>query len=439
MSDFQAKHIIEALRSGVPSRTVGACFSEARPEIMRRISSRLENVRESGKSDGMIFTGRYGEGKTHLLNTFFETATHSNMVVSLVPLGKETPLDKAHLLYQKVMARTYLPGAKQPGITSLFEEMTAGDALAGEMMAYAAKSLETDKLYFMLKAFLGTQEEDERFAFLSDFEGDFAGSALIKRSYRRVTGQPAKFSQNFSKTKHAMDYFCFMSHLFRQKKYAGWLILLDEAELLGRLGKKTRLKNYLRMQEFLTPGPGLEGIFTLIAMSSSYAEDVIDKKHEFENAEAAFAEDTESKKAVLSSLNAILKAPELAPVTKAEIGQILMKIQEYHGRAYDWTPSLTEETLVKATEAGGYLLRTKIRSAIEILDQLYQYGEAGDIKITKLGEESYEEDETPDLGEMADLKADTGDASELISGEEMKNRLGITQEELNRISDVDFA
>ena len=76
---------------------------------------------------------------------------------------------------------------------------------------------------------------------------------------------------------------------------------------------------------------------------------------------------------------------------------------------------------------------------IEILDQLYQYGEAANIKITKLGEESYEEDETPDLGEMADLKADTGDASELISGEEMKNRLGITQEELNRISDVDFA
>ena len=39
---------------------------------------------------------------------------------------------------------------------------------------------------------------------------------------------------------------------------------------------------------------------------------------------------------------------------------------------------------------------------------------------------------------MADLKADTGDASELISGEEMKNRLGITQEELNRTRDVDF-
>ena len=77
MSDFYSKHMIEALRSGVPSREVGACFTEARPAMMRRISDRLEAVRESGRSDGMIFTGRYGEGKTHLLKTFFSMATTS--------------------------------------------------------------------------------------------------------------------------------------------------------------------------------------------------------------------------------------------------------------------------------------------------------------------------------------------------------------------------
>ena len=69
--DFDACHVIEALRSGVPSRAAGEYFSEARPAMMRKIQDRLEAVHESGRSDGMIFSGRYGEGKTHLLGTVF--------------------------------------------------------------------------------------------------------------------------------------------------------------------------------------------------------------------------------------------------------------------------------------------------------------------------------------------------------------------------------
>ena len=48
--------------------------------------------------------------------------------------------------------------------------------------------------------------------------------------------------------------------------------------------------------------------------------------------------------------------------------------------------------------AGGYLLRTKLRGAIELLDQLYQYGEVGNIRIGRLDDESLEE-ELPDLPE----------------------------------------
>ena len=403
MSDFYSKHMIEALRSGVPSREVGACFTEARPSMMRRISDRMEAVRENGRSDGMIFTGRYGEGKTHLLNTFFSIATTSGMVVSLVPLGKETPLDKPWLLYQKIMANTFLPGAKQPGFSTLLESMTRNDALSGELLAYTARELETDKLYFLLKAYLNTQDEEERFTFLSDFEGDFAGNALIKKSYRRLLGTPAKFRENFTKTRHYMDYFHFMSHLFRQKKYAGWLILFDEAELLGRLPKKARMKCYREMQHFMNPDPRLEGVFSLFAMSSSYAEDVIDKKHEFDNVEEFFAEDPKGKEDALASLNAVLKAPELAPLTREEICGILLRIQEFHGKAYDWTPQISSETLYRTSEAGGYLLRTKIRAAIELLDQLYQYGEAGGIRITELGKESFEEDAVPELEGLEEL------------------------------------
>ncbi len=84
MYDFEARHIIEALRSGIPSRTIGQYFSEARPELEREISNRLEKACETGKSDGMVISGKYGEGKTHLLNTVFSLAQSENMAVSYI-------------------------------------------------------------------------------------------------------------------------------------------------------------------------------------------------------------------------------------------------------------------------------------------------------------------------------------------------------------------
>ena len=400
MSDFRSQHIIEALRSGVPSRAVGEYFSEARPKIMNRINQAMNEVRETGRSSGMIFTGRYGEGKTHLLNTVFSMASSAGMVVSFVPLGKETPMDRLYLLYQKIMANTYLPGARQPGFRQELEALTPGSSISGELLAYAAKELETDKLYYLLKAVMGGQDEDEKNVLLADLEGDFAANPFVKKSFKNVTGTSAKFNQNFSKTKHTLDYFKFMSHLFKALGYKGWVILLDEAELIGRFGKKTRLKTYASMQNFLSPEPALESVFTIFSFSSSYVEDVIDKRAEFESAEQALTEDQEMLKKVKASLNAIVNAPELLPLTGDEIRQVLLSIEELHGKAYDWQPDVSEDTVYKATEAGGYLLRTKIRAAIEFFDQLYQYGEAGATKITELGQEILDEQETPDLGKV---------------------------------------
>ena len=384
MSDFSSQQIVEALRSGVPSRTVGAYFSEARPAMMRRVRGKLAALQEAEPVEGMIFTGSYGEGKTHLLNTVFSLAAESNMVVSYVAIGKESPIDKPEQLYQKVIAATFLPGAKQPGFRAKIEEsLTPGSGITGELLAYTAKEMETDRLYYLLRALIGAQDEDAREVLMADLEGDFTTDAVVKRCYRSVTGKAAKFSQSFSKKKHVKDYFHFISHLFRCFGYSGWVLLFDEAELMGRFSKKARAKGYCVIDSFLHPDPKLEQTLSFFAFSSSYAEDVIDKKNDTETVKAVFEMDPEALKSANNTLNAIINAPELSPMNKEEIREILINIQEFHGLAYDWKPAVSPETLMQATETGGYLLRTKIRAAIEFLDQLYQYGEAGETRINE--------------------------------------------------------
>lgn len=396
MFDMEARHVIEALRSGIPSRAVGRYFSEARPKIMKEISQRMDAVCETGKSDGMVICGKYGEGKTHMLNTVFSIAHDNNMVVSYLSLSKESPMDKLYLIYQKLIGNTYLPQRQQPGFLKALEKMTSNSPLANEMLLYAAKQLETDKLYYLLRSYLNTEDSDERFLLQADLEGDFIANASLKKIYKRIFNQPAKYNVTFSKTKHCGDYFAFMSHLFSQMGYNGWVILIDETELMGRLGKKARLNAYRNMADFLLPAERMESCFSMFALSASYIEDVIEGKHEYDNLAEIFPDAQEPVKTVLGLLT---RAPQLLPLTKDEIHEVLARVQEFHGRAYDWKPNLSIEAIAQATQSGGYLLRTKIRAAIEFLDQLYQYGKAGNTSINELGRESFEED-VPSLEEL---------------------------------------
>ncbi len=391
--DMEARHIIEALRSGIPSRAVGAYFSGARPRLMREITERLDGIKKGGKSGGMVISGKYGEGKTHLLNTVFTLAHENHMVVSYLSLSKETPMDKLYLIYQKIIANTYLPQHQQPGFLHTLENMTQNSPLASEMIAFAAKQLETDKLYYLLRAYLNTEDAEEKFLLQADLEGDFMANAPLKKIYRRIFNHPVKYNVNFSKTKHCQDYFAFMSHLFTQMGYQGWVILVDEAELIGRLGKKARLNAYRNMARFLLPNTEMESVFSVFALSASYIEDVIEAKHDYENLAELFPGEPEPMHTVLDLLR---KAPQLHPLTRTEFQEVLEKLKEFHRRAYHWEPQVSVDTLEKITQSGGYLLRTKIRAAIEYLDQIYQYGDCSNTVITDLAEESYGE-EIPSL------------------------------------------
>ena len=389
--DFEARRVIEALRSGVSSRAVGQYFSSARQGLLRQIQRKLDEVCEKKISDGMVITGKYGEGKTHLLNTIFNMAHAQNMVVSLVSLSKETPFNNLHLVYQKLLNNTYLPKRLQPGFTDALMNTTLNSPLSTEMQAYTVKQLEVDKLFFLLRAYFATDDMDEKFLLQADLEGDFIANNKLKAIYKRIFSEKVTYNKNFSKTKHMDTYFSMVGRLFLEMGYNGWVILFDEAELIGRLGKKSRLKAYRNMADFLFPKSEREAVYTVFALTSSYAEDVIEGKHEFDNLESAGfePEDYNHIKRVLQSL---MGAEQLQPLNTQEIQTVMAALLDFYSRAYDWYPNLDINEILKHTDHRGNLLRTKIRAAVECLDQLYQYNHVADIRISALGEVSYEED-----------------------------------------------
>jgi hypothetical protein len=393
---FEARRIIEALRSGVSSFALGQYFSSARPRILGEIEATLDSLADTSVGGSRIISAKYGEGKTHLLNTVFNKAHQRNMVVSKVILSKESPLSNLSQLYAKIVQGTYLPGHVQPGITAALEQLSLGSRATTDLCEYCLTHLETNKLFYVLKSYLGTQDDEEKYLLAADIDGDFMTASGIRKVYRRVFGEPPVFNENFLKSRHTGDYLAFLSQLFKTQEYKGWVILFDEAELVGRLGRKSRHRAYLNMAGFLKP-TRLEQTWTLMAFNSSFVPDVIEAKHEYDGLEANEGLEPDAKARILAVIGQIETATQLAPLSREETVDVLSKVLRYHGLAFGWTPRMDPEVFLLATDPYGYLLRTRIRAAVEMLDQLYQYGEVGEIQVTELGQISFDEDDESSL------------------------------------------
>ena len=87
---------------------------------------------------------------------------------------------------------------------------------------------------------------------------------------------------------------------------------------------------------------------------------------------------------------------------------VINKIIDFHMKAYGWQINVERSFIITKAEKSGALLRTKLRTAIELLDQLYQYGEVRDIHTEELMNESFDEEDIPDLiGEIMENSTKT--------------------------------
>ena len=379
--DFNTRKVIEALRSGIPSRDIGSYFSSARTELIADISEWMG----SDASGGRILTASYGEGKTHFLNTVFKIAQNKNMAVSLVSLSRETPFNNLHLIYKKIAQNTFLPNREQPGFECLLDELSPANMV--ELQLYTAKELQADKLFYLLKAYCNTDNADVKFSLITDIYGDFVTLAGLKKIYKDIFAERITYSVNFTKTRHIWDYYLFLNRLFSLAGLNGWIVLFDESEHIGRLGRKSRFNAYANMARFLYSSNN--SAKTLFTMTSNYKTEVIEGKDERGYLAQAEGFDHEL---ISATLDLIENAAELTPIDQSEFFAILNQIIDFHARAYNWAPDVDNTILCDIAWSRGYYLRTKIRAAIEYLDQLYQYGSVGDITAGELEQETYVEE-----------------------------------------------
>jgi len=405
-----ARVVIEGLRSGVPYLELAREVVLGREGTINNLQRLMEAV-EQGRPPRVpayFYRANYGQGKTHLLYSFRGLAQERNWVVSLLTLSKETRLDRLDLIYPKVVAETYIPGKRQPGWARIVTQALEEPFVLSEVRE-AGLSPRVEAVLDNLAS--PNVKIDDYTDLLADIRGTFLRLNDLKRIHRQTFGRPLKLERSVIRDE-IPHYFRLMDWLIRRAGYEGWLILFDEAELIGTLGRGGRSRAYANMGRLLSGF--LPHTLTVWALASNFEADVLDARRDGEECPAWLASRPKEEalvpwcEAALSALRqAVLLDPLPVPKLHALIGQIL----DLHQEAYGWQcPFGAAELGEKVTALVHNWLtrdapvRTWVRVTITVLDIWFQYGE--DPVVTRM-----EDLENAPLAEEAPLE-EAGDDPE---------------------------
>jgi len=381
------KLVVEGLRSGVPYRDMAKAMALGRERNIDSVRKLLDQIEQdrSLKFPGYVLRASYGEGKTHLLHSLWGLAEARNWVVTCVSLSKETPLDRMDYLYPKIQENTYIPGSSQPGIASVVAQ-----ALEGQLLA-EARALELSPRVMAVLDNLVIHDEgfDE---LLADLGGEFLSNADLKRIYRSNLGRALQLPRSTMRDE-AFEYMRLVDWLIKKAGYAGWLILFDEVELIGKLGRGARSQAYANMGHLLSGC--LPRTLTIWALAANFHGDVLIGRRDREECTAWLAGRGRLAEQVpwcVAAIAALDESKLLDPLAGHEIQSLLVQILELHEQAYGWHAPFTGSDLYQQVRrfapTQDTRLRTVVRLGLTILDIWMQYGEAPEIEYLQPLEDS---------------------------------------------------
>lgn len=396
---------LEALRAGVPNRAAVMLLGSVEDAIEERFEAGLGQVWNGVPTPGALFAGGFGAGKSHLLGFLREMALRQNFVTSRVTISKETPLSAPLVMFAAAMRDTVVPGHADDALAVALAELqrrpTVLEALEAIVSAPEAGFV---PVFAAILYLLRRQVPADLLRCVETFlaGGKLPGSTL--RQALTQAGARGVFDlARITETTLAQQRQRFIPLLFRAAGFAGWCVLIDEVELIGRYSPLQRARAYAELARWLALGsaPRVPGLYVAAAITDDFASEVINNRQDDEKLpERLRLKGTpELAELALAAMRAIEAAPVLSPPAEADLQRYVDILRCSYGVAYDWKapPLPVGERRTNRT------MRHHVRSWITQWDVLRLRGHATRTEVETV-HSNYAE--TGDLDEIAPLAED---------------------------------
>jgi hypothetical protein len=394
MSVTSSIFVIESLRAGIPTRISTRELPDLRKDLTENIVSDLLNFEKCIVPKGRILWGQYGQGKTHALTTIEHTALDRNFAVSRVSLSREVSCHNLFNFYGYIAPRIKTPDSTLEGIQHYLNRIQPSDIR--EAGIPQAGRYENDLPAHVFEDYFYTEGE-EKDKLYSDFTGARLSVGELGRIHHSSRGVLLP-KLHFKVSEHARAYFGVMADAIAYCGFEGWVILIDEVELIGRLGKASRFKAYSNLSWLLNwRGEMKYPIYTVAAAATRLQDDLwYGNKNDDRSLMPEFAEEKyglEAKQGMIDFFERAVDGMSLMimPANEADLRKLLDRISDLHGEAYQWSPVMDPAELI--AHLGSQPVRTYIRASLEYLDLQYLYDQKEIPDVMELRDEILDPDE----------------------------------------------
>jgi P-loop Domain of unknown function (DUF2791) len=352
------RRAVEALRSGVPNADAVVALGSGQGDIEDRFTRLLEDIGEPRNARpsraSMLLGAGFGEGKSHLLTHLGQLATSAGFVVSTVVISKETPLhDPAKVLRAAVESAVAPDGARDVVAEAAAALDIDGPGYAELLRWLRGPGRDLNERFdatLLLHQRLSGDAPGADEEFLDSIVRFWSGDPLLMPDLRRqlkAVGEAKSFTFSPVKVRDlARQRLRFLPRLLRAGGHAGWVVLFDEVELIGRYSLLQRGRSYAELARWLDGNPGVEGepLITVAAITDDFETAVLSGKNDRESLPRRLRDKQTEEYAEMAALAEVgMRHIErdllpLVPPDQAELGRAYRTLRQLHGGAYGWEP-----------------------------------------------------------------------------------------------------
>lgn len=378
------RQALEALRNGVPNQEAVEILGCNRQPATARFGELLARVTEQASppegSPGMLISGDFGAGKSHLLTYLEQEALSQNFVCSKVAISKETPLFDLGKVFKSAIENGRMPGRSGRMIEEIAQRLKPGSPQYEDFSAWV-HDFRVSGLNPMFAASLTVHERLNDFELLRDIEYWWGGDKIKVVRIRDGLRQLGRVKEYRFRVPKLADLprqrVRFATELVKAAGYRGWVVLLDEIELVGSYSILQRGRSYAELARWMgrMPGEQYPGLVTVGAVTDDFASEIIhpdgSKKDRDYIGARLEAVDRYQHLAVPAKLGMQLLEWDCLPLrspTEEDVQETTRKLRQIYRDAYCWDPPPLE------VHAGGAgiegRMRYKVRSSINTWDLL---------------------------------------------------------------------
>lgn len=376
-----SRRAIEALRAGVPNRDAVLALGCEQPAIEERFRAQLQAAKEGTKegvqAPGLLIAGDFGTGKSHLLEYLEQVALAEHFVCSRVVISKETPLYDPAKLYRSAMRSAVAPGKRGAALTEIAAHLDPASEAYNALSAWSHGATLNSRFAATLFLFKRMGMDPElRNRLVSFWSGDPLNAGELKK-YLKACGERATYKiETVTLRDLAIQRFQFVPRLIVAAGYAGWVLLVDEVELIGRYSWLQRAKSYADLLRWMgkLPGQHVPGLVTVFAIMSNFESYILEERDDLEvvprklrdKGTEDLARHAERGMRIIQKEKVRLKAPDANAIR-----QTCEKVRAIHAEAYGWEPPPVSTERLGITSMREYVKRWITEWDLKRLDPGY--------------------------------------------------------------------